>query len=141
MRFFRNVSIALIAALAFNGVTAAASGPSVKLPDYQTLTLDNGATVLLMPRKDVPLVAANIAVRGGALADAIGKEGTADLLGEMLSKGAGNRSALQFAQTVDPVDACLGQLVSRHIELTLDLLLRADAELALHLTPLVVELA
>lgn len=109
MSFFRNVSITLIAAFAFNSAVAAtASEPSVKLPDYQTITLDNGATVLLMPRKDVPLVAANIAVRGGALADAAGKEGTADLLGEMLSKGAGSRNALQFAQTVDGAGGNLG---------------------------------
>ena len=97
MKFFRTVSIALVAAFAFN----AAHAGNIKLPDYQTVTLDNGATVLLMPRKDVPLIAANIAVRGGALADPAGKEGTADLLGEMLSKGAGSRTALQFAQTVD----------------------------------------
>jgi len=104
MSFFRNVSIALVAAFAFNAANAA----DIKLPDYQTLTLDNGATVLLMPRKDVPLIAANIAVRGGALADAAGKEGTADLLGEMLSKGAGDRTALQFAQTVDGAGGSIG---------------------------------
>lgn len=104
MSFFRTVSIALIAAFAFNSATAA----DIKLPEYQTFTLDNGATVLLMPRKDVPLIAANIAVRGGALADAAGKEGTADLLGEMLSKGAGSRNALQFAQTVDGAGGSIG---------------------------------
>ena len=104
MSFFRNVSIALLAAFAFNSAIAA----DIKLPDYQTVTLDNGATVLLMPRKDVPLIAANIAVRGGSLADAVGKEGTADLLGEMLSKGAGSRSALQFAQTVDGAGGSIG---------------------------------
>ena len=104
MSFFRNVSITLIAAFAFNSASAA----DIKLPDYQTVTLDNGATVLLMPRKDVPLIAANIAVRGGALADAPGKEGTADILGEMLSKGAGSRSALQFAQTVDGAGGSIG---------------------------------
>lgn len=109
MSFFRTVSITLIAVFAFGSASAAAaSEPSVKLPDYQTVTLDNGATVLLMPRKDVPLVAANIAVRGGALADPAGKEGTADLLGEMLSKGAGSRTALQFAQTVDGAGGSLG---------------------------------
>ena len=61
-----------------------------------------------MPRKDVPLVAANVAVRGGALADATGKEGTADLLGEMLSQGAGTRDALAFAQAVDGAGGNLG---------------------------------
>ena len=104
MSFFRNVSITLIAAFAFNSASAA----DIKLPDYQTVTLDNGATVLLMPRNDVPLVAANVAVRGGALADAAGKEGTADLLGGMLSKGAGNRDALQFAQALDGAGGSLG---------------------------------
>lgn len=104
MSFFRKVSIALVAVFALNAVQAA----EIKLPEFQTVTLDNGATVLLMPRKDVPLVAANIAVRGGALADAAGKEGTADLLGEMLSQGAGDRSALQFAQAVDGAGGSIG---------------------------------
>jgi zinc protease len=83
------------------GFTALAHAGDIRLPDYQTVKLDNGATLLLMPRKDVPLVAASVAVRGGALADAPGKEGSADLLGELLSKGAGNRNALEFAQAVD----------------------------------------
>lgn len=104
MNFFRTISIALVAAFAFSAAHAA----DIKLPEYRTVALDNGATLLLMPRKDVPLVAANIAVRGGALADAAGKEGTADLLGEMLSKGAGSRDALQFAQTVDGAGGSIG---------------------------------
>lgn len=91
-------AFAAIAALA---VGTAAAEPNIRLPDYQAVTLDNGATLLLMPRHDVPLVAASVAVRGGALADPAGKEGTADLLGDMLSKGAGNRDALAFAQAVD----------------------------------------
>ncbi len=92
-------AFAAIAALAVG--TAVAAEPNIRLPDYQAVTLDNGATLLLMPRHDVPLVAASVAVRGGALADPAGKEGTADLLGDMLSKGAGNRDALAFAQAVD----------------------------------------
>ena len=97
MKSYRSMFVALVAAFAFSSAAAA----DIKLPAYQTITLDNGATLLLMPRKDVPLVAANVAVRGGALADAAGKEGTADLLGEMLSQGAGTRDALAFAQAVD----------------------------------------
>lgn len=85
-----------------------AHASEIRLPDYTTLTLDNGATVLLMPRHDVPMVAASLAVRGGALADAPGKEGTAALLGELLSKGAGERDALAFAETVDGAGGSLG---------------------------------
>ncbi|MDI1252056.1 pitrilysin family protein [Thermomonas sp.] len=94
----RTATFAVVALLGFSGI---ANAGDIRLPDFQTVTLDNGATVLLMPRKDVPLVAASVAVRGGALADAAGKEGTADLLGELLSKGAGTRNALEFAQAVD----------------------------------------
>jgi predicted Zn-dependent peptidase len=89
--------LAALAAFAFG----AAGAGEIKLPDYQTIRLDNGATLLLTPRKDVPMVAATVLVRGGSLADPTGKEGTADLLAEMLSKGAGDRNALAFAQTVD----------------------------------------
>ena len=104
MKSYRSIFVALVAAFAFSSAAAA----DIKLPAYQTITLDNGATLLLMPRKDVPLVAANVAVRGGALADAAGKEGTADLLGEMLSQGAGTRDALAFAQAVDGAGGNLG---------------------------------
>ncbi len=64
-------AFAAIAALAVG--TAVAAEPNIRLPDYQSVTLDNGATLLLMPRHDVPLVAASVAVRGGALADPAGK--------------------------------------------------------------------
>ena len=103
----RNAAITFVALLGFAAIANVTAG-EIRLPDYQTITLDNGATVLLMPRKDVPLVAASVAVRGGTLADPPGKEGTADLLGEMLSKGAGNRNALEFAQTVDGAGGSLG---------------------------------
>ncbi len=88
--------------------TASAAAPQFRLPDYTVTTLPNGATVLLMPRHDVPMVAASVRVRGGALADAPGKEGTAALLSELLEKGAGSRDALTFAQTVDAAGGSLG---------------------------------
>ena len=129
MSLFRTVSLAVIAAFALSSAMAA----DIKLPDYQTVTLDNGATVLLMPRKDVPLIAANIAVRGGALADPAGKEGTADLLGEMLSKGAGSRTALQFAQAVDGAGGSLGFGSSREAIVANAQFLSKDSALMLSL--------
>ena len=124
------VAITFVALLGFSAI---ANAGEIRLPDYQTITLDNGATVLLMPRKDVPLVAASVAVRGGALADAVGKEGTADLLGEMLSKGAGNRTALEFAQTVDGAGGSLGFGSSREAITANAQFLSKDAGLMLSL--------
>lgn len=125
------------AALALLACASLASAQDIRLPDYQTVKLDNGGTLLLVPKKDVPMVAASVIVRGGSLADPAGKEGTADLLAELLSKGAGNRDALAFAQTVDGAGGNLGfgsgsegivanaQFLSRDTGLMLSLL--ADA--------------
>ncbi|MFT3763103.1 MAG: pitrilysin family protein [Pseudoxanthomonas sp.] len=99
IRFPSLRSFAAGALLLAGALTAHAA--EIRLPDYTTQTLDNGATVLLMPRRDVPLVSATVLVRGGALADAPGKEGTAALLGELLSKGAGARDAQAFAEAID----------------------------------------
>ena len=129
MKSYRSMFVALVAAFAFSSAAAA----DIKLPAYQTITLDNGATLLLMPRKDVPLVAANVAVRGGALADAAGKEGTADLLGEMLSQGAGTRDALAFAQAVDGAGGNLGFGSSREAIVANAQFLSKDSALMLSL--------
>ncbi|MFT4256136.1 MAG: pitrilysin family protein [Pseudoxanthomonas sp.] len=101
IRFHSLRSFAAGALLLAGASTAHAA--EIRLPDYTTQTLDNGATVLLMPRRDVPLVSATVLVRGGALADAPGKEGTAALLGALLSKGAGARNAQAFAEAIDNV--------------------------------------
>ncbi|MBB5209506.1 M16 family metallopeptidase [Chiayiivirga flava] len=86
---------------AFACTALAAHAVGVTLPAYDDITLDNGVTLLLMRKADVPLVAARIAVRGGALADAAGKEGTASQLAELLGKGAGKRDARAFAEAID----------------------------------------
>jgi predicted Zn-dependent peptidase len=80
-----------------------AAGSGIRLPEFQRETLDNGATLVLMPRRDVPMVALSLRTRGGSLADPAGKEGTASLLTELLRKGAGKRDAATFAEAVDAV--------------------------------------
>jgi zinc protease len=92
----RFTGAALLAAL-----PALAGAQGVALPPYDTVTLGNGATLLLMEKHDVPLVAINARLAGGALADAPGKEGTAALLAELMQKGAGTRNAKAFADAVD----------------------------------------
>jgi zinc protease len=86
----------------------AADAPGLSLPPYDRVQLGNGATVLLMRKPDVPLIAAQVLVRGGALADAPGKDGTAAILADLLGKGAGGRDALQFAQAIDGVGGRIG---------------------------------
>ncbi|MEO8217931.1 MAG: pitrilysin family protein, partial [Acidobacteriota bacterium] len=90
------------------GATPATS-PGVTLPAYQTIKLPNGATILLAEKHDVPLIAFTAILRGGALADPAGKEGTASLTADLLEKGAGKQNAAQFAEAVDSVGGVLGE--------------------------------
>jgi predicted Zn-dependent peptidase len=104
---------ALAAALALALPAAAAEG--VKLPDHRTVKLGNGATLLLMERHDVPMVSLDLIVRGGALGDAAGKEGSAALLAELVTKGAAGRDGTAFADAVDGVGGQLDAYAGREV--------------------------
>jgi len=89
------------------GAACAAAPGSFGLPEFQQYTLANGAQVAVMPRRGTPLVAMTVRVRGGSLADAPGREGTASLLAELMQKGAGTRTAAQFAEAIENAGGAL----------------------------------
>ncbi|HPF26251.1 MAG TPA: pitrilysin family protein [Steroidobacteraceae bacterium] len=119
---------------------------SVRVPAHERLQLPNGLTVILMPRREVPLIAFTAVVRGGSLADPAGKAGVASIVAGMLDKGAGARTAFQFADAVAGVGgsfsagagtesiAVSGEFMSRDralmIELLADALLRPRLDAA-----------
>jgi zinc protease len=116
----------------------------VKVPVNQRFVLPNGLTIVLVPRKDVPLIAFSGFVRGGALADPAGKPGVASLVAGLLDRGAGKRSAFEFADAVEGVGGSFnagagaesisvgGQFLARDralmIELVADALMRPRFE-------------
>jgi predicted Zn-dependent peptidase len=79
----------------------------VTLPQATTVTLKNGAQLILVEKRELPLVAFSAWLRGGAVTDPAGKEGLAALTAELLQKGAGARDARQFAEAVDGVGGSL----------------------------------
>jgi len=99
MKRFRFV----VLALAIVGAVSAHAQSAVKTPAFEKVKLGNGATLLLMERHDVPLIAFNAIVRGGAASDPEDGYGTASLLSGLLEKGAGARDANAFAETVASV--------------------------------------
>jgi len=84
-------------------VATAFGADGVKLPAYQSATLANGAQVALVEKRDTPLVSMSVTIRGGALGDQAGKEGTASLFSDLIQKGAGTRNAAQFAEAIENV--------------------------------------
>ncbi len=75
----------------------------VRLPDAERVVLENGAVLILVEKHDVPLIGLETVIRGGAAADPEDRHGTANLLAALLEKGAGERSAEEFAATVEGV--------------------------------------
>jgi zinc protease len=126
---------------------AGADAPvGVKVPAHQRFVLPNGLAIILVPRKDVPMIAFSGFVRGGAAADPAAKPGVASLVAGLLDRGAGKRSAYEFADAVEGVGGTFaaaagaesisfnGQFLARDralmIELLADALMRPRFEAA-----------
>lgn len=115
-------------------VTGPALAQGVTLPDPQLVELENGAVFVVHEKRDVPLVGISAIVRGGAVTDPENRAGLASLLASMLEKGAGERDAAAFAETVDAAGATLstsaslesitisGEFLSRDVGLAVELL-------------------
>ena len=136
-RLMRNcLGVVASCALFFNAAAAAdaAAAPGVKVPANTRFVLPNGLTVILVPKKDVPLIAFSGFVRGGTLTDPAGKVGVASLAAGLLERGAGKRSAYEFADAVEGVGGSFsaaagaeaisisGQFLARDRALLIDLL-------------------
>ena len=107
---------------------------NVPMPVHQRLNLSNGLRLILVPRHDIPLLAFNLVVRGGARMDLPGRAGTAALAADLLTHGAGSRDAYAFADAVEGAGGTLeatargeallvrGQFLARDSHLMLELL-------------------
>lgn len=87
-------------------LTQPASG-SVQVPPHERVVLPNGATLIVVPSRDVPLVAFQAIVRGGPVCDPRGSgasdciSGLSSIVAGLLEKGAGDRDAFAFADAVE----------------------------------------
>lgn len=97
----------LLLAICLLPLQPATADSAVKTPRFERVQLDNGVTLLLMERHDVPLLAFNAIIRGGAATDADNRFGTASLLAGLLEKGAGARDANAFAETIAAVGGAI----------------------------------
>ena len=113
--------------------TAAAQ---VKLPAYTKHILPNGATLLLMPRAELPLTTVTAVFRGGAEADSVA--GLASVTAELLERGTATKSTEQIALAFDSLGATLGTRASDSTLTIASEFLSRDTERAL---PLLAELA
>ncbi len=103
------ISLFLFALLCFvTPAVAQTSGGELKLPPYKKVKLKSGLTLLLMEQHEVPLVSFNAVIRGGGVADPVGKEGVASVTAGLLRKGTKSRTSDQISAELDFIGGQLG---------------------------------
>lgn len=112
---------------------AGAANPNVVVPASQRSSLPNGLHLVLVPRHELPLVAFDLVLRGGARLDPPGHEGTASLVAELLSYGSGRRDAYAFVDAVEGAGGSLGASASTESVRVRGQFLARDATLMLEL--------
>ena len=85
------------------------AAPTVRPPTPEVRTLANGMKVMYVRMPEVPVVSANLVIRGaGTTEDPADLPGLASFTATMLDEGAAGKSALQIADALETLGASLG---------------------------------
>jgi predicted Zn-dependent peptidase len=88
--------------------------PSLSLPAVTRQTLSNGLQVLILEKHQVPLAQINLVVKAGSAMDPDDRPGLASMTAAMLDEGAGNRTALEFADAIAFLGADISVAAEQH---------------------------
>ncbi|CAN5677609.1 hypothetical protein BH24ACI2_BH24ACI2_14870 [soil metagenome] len=84
-----------------NAPPAPSAPKSVTIPAVKEKTLPNGLQVVVVERKNVPLVTVQLLVKSGAEMEDDAKAGLADMTASLLTKGTKTRTATQIAEQME----------------------------------------
>ena len=105
--------VLLVCALCVHAQTPQATPPPPASPRSGTFpkpaeqTLPNGLRVIVIERKDYPLVSAQLLIKNGGEVDPPELAGLADLTANLLTKGTQTRDATQIAQQIESLGGFL----------------------------------
>jgi zinc protease len=77
-------------------------------PPFQEGVLPNGVRLLVVENRKQPIVSISLSFPGGNRYDPAGKEGLADMVAGLLTKGAGQRNAEQISDAIEGAGGSLG---------------------------------
>ena len=105
-----SLAVLPVALVAQAPTRAPAPGPvkPATLPDFQETTLRNGLRMMLVESHRQPVVSIALMMPAGNVYDPAGREGLADLVSSVLTKGAGSRTAEQVASAIEGVGGSIG---------------------------------
>jgi zinc protease len=81
--------------------------PVFRLPQPKRAKLSNGLDVVIVEHSEMPVVAMQLIVRGGASADPMARAGVASLTADAIDEGTTTRDALALAREFDAIGARL----------------------------------
>jgi zinc protease len=96
------------------GIGAAAAAAHTATPDFEEIKLPNGARLLIQPDHRLPNLHLRLAANGGVLFEESGQRGATSLLGTMLTKDAGKRTAAQVAEFIEEVGGSFSPLAGNN---------------------------
>ena len=80
----------------------------MRAPVIAERTLSNGLRVIVARSTDLPIMNAQLVIRGGASADPADRPGLAGMTAGLVTQGAGDRSAPEIARTLESLGANIG---------------------------------
>lgn len=80
---------------------------SVTLPKPVEETLPNGLRLIIIERRETPLIAAQLLIKNGGEADPAELSGVADMTANLLTKGTQTRDATKIAQEIESLGGSL----------------------------------
>ena len=134
--FFAGLALALVTPAAAQYPTSPPPAGAItpaRFPPFQEVVLANGMRLVLIENHAQPVLSVTLTVPAGGVYDPVGKEGLASMVAQLLTKGAGSRSADEIAATIEGVGGSLNAGAGRDF-LTIDAdVLAPQAELAFEL--------
>lgn len=77
-------------------------------PPFQEVALPSGLRILVVENHHQPIVSLSLSFPAGGVFDPAGKEGLADMVAGLLTKGAGARNADQISEVIEGAGGSLG---------------------------------
>jgi zinc protease len=112
-RFLFSLSLLVLLPLIVSAQTPQATPPPPAPPRTGTFpkpveeTLPNGLRVIVVERRETPLIAAQLLIKNGGEVDPPELAGLADMTANLLTKGTQTRSATQIAQQIESLGGSL----------------------------------
>ncbi len=81
---------------------------AAQFPPFREATLPNGMRLLVVENHKLPTISMQLAFPAGSVHDFEAKAGTADAVAALLTKGAGKRTADEFAAAIEGIGGAIG---------------------------------